>query len=122
MDPNRPTFETIVKQLTTAPIPSSPRKSVGKFRMIAKSVLCPENQNWRREHTKHTHERRKLHLGGKCFLVDNDGNEIIEEEEEILNEEDAGAHGGGQRKLEHQDSLMSLTSTVRSKKVTVLTG
>ena len=79
--------------------------------MVAKSVLCPENQNWRREHTKHTHQPRKLHLGGKCFLVDNDGNEIIEEEDEILNEEDEG----GQRKLQHQDSLMSLTSTARSK-------
>ena len=101
MDPQRPTFESIVEavvhrrpldQLSTVP---------RTFRSIARSVLSAENREWREERRGEAgkERRRRLVLGDSAFLVDEEGNE----EEEVL-EEDL------RKRLEHQDSQDSLVS------------
>ena len=104
MDPQRPTFESIVEAVVqrrppatappAAPTPGAPAPRT--FRALARSVLSAENQRWREGRGEGAGERRRVVLGDRAYLVDEEGNE-----EEV----EGGAH-----RLEHQDSMDSLVS------------
>jgi len=111
MDPKRPTFEAIVEQVTKSrPSPILPTKS---FKSLAKSVLSPENRQWRQLESNRTQERwRRLNLGGKSFLMDDEGNELPEEENAEVGDVEELDRGSSRRKLVQQDSLLSLNSSM----------
>ena len=106
IDPQRPTFESIVEAVVQRrPLeqqPTSPRT----FRSIARSVLSAENREWREGRREAASEgrRRRLVLGDSAFLVDEEGNEEEEVLEEDLDKEDL------RKRLHHQDSQDSLVS------------
>ena len=93
MDPNRTTFDSLVRQVSEKERrrPSSP----STFKSLARSVLSPENRIWRQEQIKANNNnkvceslfleiililfvkkaKQLLVIGGKSFIVDDDGNE-----------------------------------------------
>jgi len=76
MNPNRPTFSSVVEKVTEA---ASRGDGPRSFRSIARSVLSPQNREWRMEATNKEEEDgggRRIVMGGKHFVVDEDGNEI----------------------------------------------
>ena len=101
MDPQRPTFESIVEAVVHRRPLDQPQTTPRTFRSIARSVLSAENREWREGRGGDSGEgrRRRLVLGDSAFLVDEEGNE----EEEVL-EADL------RKRLEHQDSQDSLVS------------
>ena len=101
IDPQRPTFESIVEAVVQRRPLDQPATSPRTFRSIARSVLSAENREWREGRREAASEgrRRRLVLGDSAFLVDEEGNE----EEEVL-EEDL------RKRLHHQDSQDSLVS------------
>jgi len=101
MDPQRPTFESIVEAVVHRRPLDHPQTTPRTFRSIARSVLSAENREWREGRRGDAGEgrRRRLVLGDSAFFVDEEGNE----EEEVL-EADL------RKRLEHQDSQDSLVS------------
>jgi len=76
MNPNRPTFSSVVEKVTAAA--SRGGHGPRSFRSIARSVLSPQNREWRQEATNKIEEEtgeRRIVMGGKHFVVDEDGNE-----------------------------------------------
>jgi len=107
MDPKRTTFDSLVTQVskTTAKEKVKPKS----FQSLAKSVLSPENRVWRQEQID-TNKRRAAQLlimGGKSFLVDDDGNE----EELIKSDTECHNLSPMQARLKKQDSLQSIQSS-----------
>jgi hypothetical protein len=106
MDPERPTFDSLITQISKA---KEKEKTKTKcFKSLAKSVLSSENRVWREEQIE-TNKRRAtqlLILGGKSFLVDDEGNE----EEVFKSDHEHSNLSPMQRKLTKQDSLQSLQS------------
>ena len=103
MDPQRPTFESIVEAVVqrrppaaAPPVAPPPDAAPRTFRALARSVLSTENQRWREGRGEGGGERRRVVLGDRAYLVDEEGNE-----EEV----EGRAH-----RLEHQDSMDSLVS------------
>ena len=75
MDPERQTFDTLVTQVSKTR--EEGKVKLKSFKSLAKSVLSPENRVWREEQIE-TNKRRATQLlimGGKSFLVDDEGNE-----------------------------------------------
>lgn len=73
MDPNRSTFDSVVRRVA-----EKERLKVNSFRSLARSVLSKENRIWRQEQIKeknNTKATQLLVIGGKSFIVDDDGNE-----------------------------------------------
>eukprot|EP00092_Neocalanus_flemingeri_P009613 GFUD01010347.1.p1 GENE.GFUD01010347.1~~GFUD01010347.1.p1 ORF type:complete len:492 (+),score=156.69 GFUD01010347.1:51-1526(+) len=108
MDPGRTTFDSLVTQVAkTAEKDKIKPKS---FKSLAKSVLSPQNRVWRQEQIN-TNKRRATQLlimGGKSFLVDDEGNE-----EELIKSDNESSNVSPmpmQAKLKKQDSLQSLQS------------
>jgi len=106
MDPERPTFDILVTQVTKK---SEKAKLKGKsFKSLARSVLSPENRVWRQEQIERNKRKaaQLLIMGGKSFLVDDEGNE----EEVIKNDSERRNLSPIQTRLTKQDSLLSLQS------------
>jgi len=73
MDPNRSTFDSVVRRVA-----EKERLKVNSFRSLARSVLSKENRIWRQEQIKeknNTKAKQLLVIGGKSFIVDDEGNE-----------------------------------------------
>lgn len=106
MDPERPTFDTLVTQVTKKT--GKDKLKAKSFKSLARSVLSPENRVWRQEQIEKNKRKaaQLLILGGKSFLVDDEGNE----EEVTKNESEHGSLSPIQRQLTKQDSLLSLIS------------
>jgi len=106
MDPERPTFDTLVTQVTKKT--GKDKLKTKSFKSLARSVLSPENRVWRQEQIEKNKRKaaQLLILGGKSFLVDEEGNE----EEVIKNNDEHGSLSPIQRQLTKQDSLLSLIS------------
>jgi len=109
MNPERTTFNDLVAQVSSSK--ESGRKTINKsFKSLAKSVLSAENREWRKEQieTNKKQAAQLLIIGGKSFLVDEDGNE----EEIVQRERDVSRSTVKPRirKLTKQDSLHSLQS------------
>lgn len=105
MDPQRPTFESIVEAVVVQRRPEGdPPPGPRTFKAVARSVLSVENRQWREDGRVEGRgqERRRMVIGGRAYLVDEEGNE----EEEVLEDGLDMRH-----RLEHQDSRDSLVST-----------
>merc|ERR1712045_266553 len=74
MDPNRTTFDSLVKQVA---VKAAEKEKPNSFKSLARSVLSPENRFWRQEQIQSNNKkaRQLLVMGGKSFVVDEDGNE-----------------------------------------------
>jgi len=96
MDPNRTTFDSLVKQVAEK---VADKDKPNSFKSLARSVLSPENRFWRQEQIQSNNKkaRQLLVMGGKSFVVDEDGNE-----EELSDRN---------RTLPKQDSQLTLLST-----------
>jgi len=73
MDPNRSTFDSVVRRVA-----EKERLKVNSFKSLARSVLSKENRIWRQEQIKeknNTKAKQLLVIGGKSFIVDDEGNE-----------------------------------------------
>jgi len=103
MDPERPTFDSLVTQVTKRTEKDKFKGKSGKsFKSLARSVLSPENRVWRQKQIEQNKMRaaQLLIMGGKSFLVDDEG-EVLEEVVKSRNV---------QNQLTKQDSLLSLQS------------
>lgn len=103
MDPERPTFDSLVTQVTKITEKDKFKGKSGKsFKSLARSVLSPENRVWRQKQIEQNKRRaaQLLIMGGKSFLVDDEG--------EVLEEVVKGRNV--QNQLTKQDSLLSLQS------------
>ena len=106
MDPARTTFDSLVTQV--AKKTEKDKVKPKSFKSLAKSVLSPENRVWRQEQIV-TNTRRATQLlimGGKSFLVDDEGNE----EELIKSDNECRNLSPMQKYMKKQDSLQSLQS------------
>jgi len=76
MDPNRTTFDSLVKQVAEK---ATEKEKPNSFRSLARSVLSPENRCWRQEqiqsNNKNAAAQQLLVLAGKSFVVDEEGNQ-----------------------------------------------
>ena len=107
MDHERQTFDTLVTQV-------SKTREEGKvklkcFKSLAKSVLSPENRVWREDQIE-TNKRRATQLlimGGKSFLMDDEGNE---EEVTKIDDECRKNPSPIKMRLKKQDSVQSCNS------------
>jgi len=75
MDPNRTTFDSLVKQVA---VKAAEKEKPNSFRSLARSVLSPENRCWRQEQIKSNKKQaaqQLLVLAGKSFVVDEEGNQ-----------------------------------------------
>lgn len=72
MDPNRTTFDSLV-----AKVAGREKERPHSFKSLARSVLSKENRNWRQEQIKSNYQKatQLLVIGGKSFIVDDEGNE-----------------------------------------------
>ena len=106
MDPERPTFDSLVAQITKKT--EKDKMKPKSFKSLAKLVLSPENRVWRKEEIERNKRRatQLLIMGGKSFLVDDEGNE----EEVKRSDFEHGSLSPMQRKLTKQASLLSLQS------------
>ena len=76
MDPTRITFDSLVSQVAKAAEKEKDNKNKPNlFKSLAKSVLSPENREWRQEQIELNNSRvqQLLVLGGKSFLLDEEG-------------------------------------------------
>jgi len=75
MDPNRTTFDSLVKQVKQ--VAGREKEKPHSFKSLARSVLSKENRNWRQEQIKSNYQKatQLLVIGGKSFIVDDEGNE-----------------------------------------------
>jgi len=98
MDPNRTTFDSLVKQVA---VKAAEKEKPNSFRSLARSVLSPENRSWRQEQIQSNKAaaQQLLVLAGKSFVV----NEEEEENQEELSDRN--------RSLLKQDSDKSFLST-----------
>jgi len=74
MDPNRTTFDSLVKQVS---VKAAEKEKPNSFRSLARSVLSPENRCWRQEQIQSNKAaaQQLLVLAGKSFVVDEEGNQ-----------------------------------------------
>ena len=84
MDPQRPTFSSLVTQISKAK--EEEKVEHKSFKSMAKSLLSPENRVCRKEQIDQNKRRatQLLIMGGKSFLVDEEG----KVEEEVGEKED----------------------------------
>ena len=121
MDPNRTTFSALVKQVAER----DRRDKPASFRSLARSVLSRENRIWRQQQIRANNQvspelsmggallphfnfqkaTQLLVIGGKSFIVDDEGNEeelldnskqsVLSEESGFNEEADDGGEGEG---------------------------
>ena len=86
MDPDRPRFSTVVRQVSRAKAEETIEHK--SFKSLAQSVLSNENRVWRQQQVSINKRRaaQLLVMGGKSFLVDEDGHEeeVIKKHEENI--------------------------------------
>ena len=106
IDPGRTTFDSFVTQVakTTEKDKVKPKS----FKYLDKSVISPEHRVWiQKQIGTNTRRAKQLRImGGKSFLVDDEGNE----EQSTKSENECSKLLPMQKHLKKQDSLQSLQS------------
>ena len=104
MDPDRPRFSTVVRQISKAKAEEPVEQK--SFKSLAQSVLSNENRVWRQQQVNINKRRaaQLLVMGGKSFLVDEDGHE-----EEVVKKDEENIKPSLNR-MRKQDSVQSANS------------